>query len=414
MDTEQQLTSEPEDERRPTAEEVAAFQARYLLAGDDDADAEAFPRMFNISAGFVMKKVIRAEVPDPPQYVALPMLPADDGRIAFRLAIAEWNRMWEAAQYRRRAVGDLPPAMERLAELGDHNVVFVPRTSARYYEYAALYHLIPAQTLRRFGLPLLRAGQWPFTMEPADVDRHLPGDFSTRLERAWAATVWRHLVSGSPMRAFSGDDPIRLLAHNLDFWVPPADGVIRNILEDFPIGAGRPDETEPAVLEDGSVLPGALLANPRMGGDLWRGEEWAGWVVEDVVEQADATGRLRGILDAVRSHRAEDDFSGYWSNAREDFERKLYRKRSKVKVTFVELPDTIPVPGPETHVVGNMVHADFLTLLNPKDREIVVLLTSGMTKLTEIAEELGYANHSAVSKRLARIRRQAAAYFDSL
>jgi len=27
-------------------------------------------------------------------------------------------------------------------------------------------------------------------------------------------------MSGSKMKTFSADDPIRLLAHNLDFWVP--------------------------------------------------------------------------------------------------------------------------------------------------------------------------------------------------
>lgn len=37
--------------------------------------------------------------------------------------------------------------------------------------------------------------------------------------------------------------------------------------------------------------------------------------------KADADGRLRGILDAVRSNRVEDYFSDRWSYAREDFER---------------------------------------------------------------------------------------------
>ena len=94
---------------------------------------------------------------------------------------------------------------------------------------------------------------------------------------------------------------------------------------------------------------------------------------------ADATGRLRGILDAVRSHRIEDDFSEHWSYAREDFERKLHGKRRKVKVTFVEVPDTIPVQGPESEVVGNLVTNDFLALLDARNQQIVVLLSSGVT-----------------------------------
>jgi hypothetical protein len=34
----------------------------------------------------------------------------------------------------------------------------------------------------------------------------------------------------------------------------------------------------------------------------------------------------------------------------EDFERRLYRKRAKIKVRFVELTDTITVQGPETEI----------------------------------------------------------------
>lgn len=83
---------------------------------------------------------------------------------------------------------------------------------------------------------------------------------------------------------------------------------------------------------------------------------------------------------------------------------QLYRTRSKVKVRFVELTDTIPVQGPETEVEDRIVFADFLTLLDERDRQVVVLLNSGTTKLTDVARILGYSNHSAVSKRLKLIR----------
>ena len=59
-----------------------------------------------------------------------------------------------------------------------------------------------------------------------------------------------------------------------------------------------------------------------------------------------------------------------------------------------------------------MVCADFMAMLDPRDRQIVVLLNSGVTRMTEVAGILGYANHSAVSKRLNRIRAQAERFFD--
>ncbi len=42
---------------------------------------------------------------------------------------------------------------------------------------------------------------------------------------AWI--VWPHLVSGSRLSAFSPDDPIRLLAHNPDLWLPAVTAVIQ-------------------------------------------------------------------------------------------------------------------------------------------------------------------------------------------
>jgi nitrogenase subunit NifH len=76
------------------------------------------------------------------------------------------------------------------------------------------------------------------------------------------------------------------------------------------------------------------------------------------------------------------------------------------------MTDTIPVQGPETQVVGDIVCGDFLALLNERDRELVLVLSSGVTKLIEAADILGYANHSGISKRLSRIRDAARQHFD--
>jgi len=75
------------------------------------------------------------------------------------------------------------------------------------------------------------------------------------------------------------------------------------------------------------------------------------------------------------------------------------------------VPDTSPVQSAESEVVGDLVTNDFLAMLDVRNRQIVVLLNSGATR-TEIAEILGYANHSAISKRLSQIRATAEAFFD--
>jgi hypothetical protein len=364
-----------------------------------------------MSAGFMFDGIVRPNNPAPPEYAAI-RLRWRDTKTA--VAISQWNMVWESAQFRRRYFDEdeLPIPLQRIAELGDINLTIVPRTPSRYYEYAPLVHLLPVKTLDAFGLPLVRAGQWPFLVERINPDPYLPEDFADRLRRAWAAKIWPHLVSGSPIRAFSKDDPIRMLSHNLDFWLPAVTQVMQSRLNEYGrVDKGLPAAGRPVVLTDGSILEGATGVNPLRGGDIWTGEDDAAVVVAETVEAADRDGRLRGILDAVRANRVEDDFSQKWSFAREDFERKLYRKRSKVKVRFVELSDTIPVQGPESEIDGALVTNDFLSLLDTRNREIVVLLNSGHSP-SEVARKLGYANHSPVSKRLAQIRREAEKYFN--
>lgn len=403
-------TSNPEPSSKDGEYAVEERRTDVFLP-EDEAGPEEFPRLHNISAAFLYKAIARPVAPEPPTYVTLTELTRASMEVAG--AVGQWNMLWEAAQYRRRFfdLDELPTQMARVADLGDVNVVFVPRTRSRYHEYAPLIHLLPQPTLARFGLPLLRGGEWPFMADYAGIDEFLPVDFPARLGRAWAWTVWPHLVSGSGLSAFSGNDPVRLLAHNLDFWIPPVTAMMQARLgENAEIDKGP----LPAVitLEDGSVLDGAVPGHPRQGGQIWFGEDDARAAVAETVDAADQTGRLRAILDAVRSHRVVDDFSSRWSYAREDFERKLYRKRNTITVRFVELTDTIPVQSPESQIVDGMVTNDFMATLDTRNRQIVVLLASGVTSRTEIAEVLGYANHSAVSKRLAQIRRDAETYFD--
>lgn len=408
-------TIDPEDDRRPTAEEASEFRRRSALMDPDEVDPDLYPRLGNISAGHIMRAIVRPIQAEPLEYVTIDLRGNSLDReedVRELVAVAKWNTVWESAQFRRLYFdeNELSEQMRRIADVGDVNAYLVPRTRTRYYEYAPLFHLLSAATLDKFGLPLLRGGLWPYTAHYFDIDDFLPVDFESRLGRAWAWMVWRHLDSGSKMSAFKADEPLRLLAHNLDYWVPAVTTVIQERLGSFPeVSTGV--ELGPVPLTDGSYLEGAYAGYPRMGGDVWTGEGAARQAIEETVEAADATGHLRDIIDAIRSNRVVDDFSDTWSYAREDFERRLYSKRSKVRVRFVELRDTIPVQGPESQIVGNLVTNDFLATLDPRNREIVVLLSSGFSNKTEIARRLGYAGHSAVSKRLNQIRRQAAEFF---
>jgi hypothetical protein len=406
------FTEAADEDHEVTEAKMESFSRESVLAGEEASDPDQYPRMWNVSAGFFNERVVRTHQPQPVEIIAIPhrTVGGGDRNLELLVAISRWNMIWEAAQYRRRHFGpeDLPFPLYEIADRGDNNIVFVPETESRYHEYAPIYHLISRGACERHGLPLLRGGQWPF-LSDLGVDRYLPSDFAARLGRAWASAVWYRFVGGSSLSAFSRDDSLKLLAHNLDFWQPAIVTVMEDILRELPVSAAADPEEGFAKTQDGLVV--GTYGPARMGGDIWRGEEETKEVIESVIARADASGKLRAIIDAIKSNRVEDDFSDRWSHAREDFERKLYHKRAKVRVRFVELTDSLPVQSRHTEVSDGLVLGDFMSLLDPKERQIVVLVSSGVTRVGEVASILGYANHSPVSKRLTRIRQKAAAYF---
>ena len=154
------------DDRELTEAEIEALERDDLLE-DPAVSADQYPRLWNVSAGMIYERVLRALEPSPPEYVAVPLPPWRRTDVELALAIANWNMMWEAAQFRRRIFSEeeLPLELREIADRGDVNVVFVPRTASRYYEYAPLFHLLPRSTVERHGLPLLRGGQWPYFAE---------------------------------------------------------------------------------------------------------------------------------------------------------------------------------------------------------------------------------------------------------
>lgn len=382
------------------------------LADPHEVAPDCFPALYNISAAFLFQFLPIPKARTIPEFVYVPIRKPDFTRIGL---IAEWNLAWESGALRHTAFKAKAKSrpeygygwLERFP--AGHDLRLVPLVGrTRYQGYAPLYHLLPKRTLERFGLPLLKAGRWPFGWPSRSLDRVLPADADIRLAQAVQYHFWPLLSPGSVPSAFSRIEPIRMLAHNLDFWLPYADLVAQDRMRRH----GRveiEDKKQATLLRKlkRHAPPELTPERPLFGGYVWYGETEAREAAQETVEMADREGRLRAILDAVRSHRVEDDFSSRWSFAKEDFERKLYRKRSKVKVNFVELPETIPVHGPDVEVDENLLWQDFLGLLNQKERRIVICLRSGITKVGEIGSLLGYANHSPVSKALSRIRKKA-------
>lgn len=383
----------------------------------DELNDDRYPGLYNISPAFFYDLVpVPVDGRRRPEYVYVDPKSTRLSRWALDAAVSQWNIPWEAGHFRKTMMDKrFPRVLRRIIDAAgdqcDVRLVPLDDNCGRYSAYAPLYHLLPLNVLGRHGLPPLRRASWPALLSHPIPSVKLPRDFETRLAAAFAELVWPILSPGSPATAFSETEPIRLLAHNLDFWLPHIDRIAQQNVEEF----GRcaiEDDRQRKKLERGRRLEfppefgKCTVERPLHGGYIWEGVDEAMDATERMVDDADRAGKLRGILEAVRSNRVEDDFSACWSYAREDFERKLYRKRSRSRVTFVELDDTIPVHGPDSQVDEHLFWEDFLALLDVRERHIVVCLRSGYTQ-AEIAKTLSYETHSPVSKALARIRRKA-------
>ena len=150
--------------------------------------ADQYPRVRNVSAGHFYKRVPRALAPVLPEYVTVPLSGSRSDSTELLVAMAGGTC---CGRQHSSAAGSSPRTssgpVREVADRGDVNVVFVPRTHGRYYEYAPLFHLLSRSQAERHGLPLLRRGIWPYPCRDGAVDRYLPADFEARLSRAWAS-----------------------------------------------------------------------------------------------------------------------------------------------------------------------------------------------------------------------------------
>lgn len=407
-------------------------ESEYFLTSDE---IDIYPELYNLSSRFLYRFLPRPVEQKQPEFLYIP----DSGKsIKLTLLISQWNIAWEAGQLRKdifandkkfKTLDDVPmperhnfsKVTSALKHLKSQNVYLLPDTKNRYEAYISLYSLLPVKTLQKFGLPLLKRPIWPAFGIRYVEDLSLPNDFRVRLEQAFASYIWPFINSGSPLYAFSKDEPTKLLAHNLDFWLPHITSVVEDRLRSYDlVEFENQKEKEDLNMAQQIFIEeeGVIIDRCRMGGHIWYGEDEAYEATLELIAKADEHGKLRSIIDAIRSNRVEEDFSNRWSNAREDFERKLYKKRQKTKVKFVELDyseveDSYGVVGPDSDISEKLLWNGFFSLLDIKEKQIVVCLRKGVTNLTEIATELGYANHSPISKALTRIRQKASKYLES-
>lgn len=246
-----------------------------------------------------------------------------------------------------------------------------------------------------------------------DFNSHIIGNlfkpnFTSQLSKAFAYHIWPLIDKQNKINAFSKSDSISLLAHNLKFWLLPC---VYSVIEETMVEFGRVEPGSKEQLEKINKLqkryPDIDVKLPLRGGAIWIGEDEAWHFTQKLVNKACENSQLFSIIDAIKSNRIEDDFSSRWSYAKEDFERKLYSKRNKVKVTFIEVDELTPIHSQTSELDNNILWDDLLSIVDKKERKVVVCLKKGITKHKEISEILGYKNHSPVTKTIKKIRDKA-------
>ena len=211
--------------------------------------------------------------------------------------------------------------------------------------------------------------------------------FYSEIMDASAHEVFPHFGFRGWKEHYTGYCPVWMLSYMLNAWV--------NLLE----------------AEIGWNL-NALIQIPSSQSIPFFAPEYIKAVMGRVVQRAIEEQGWQPILDAVREMPCDEDFEKWNTNVRNDFLRKWYHTRSKVKMTSLEacIEDAdhwinkIADSSSDfiSHVVGEDTYQRFKDQLSPQDMEILQLRMQGFT-YEAIAERMGYSNHSGVLKRMRAI-----------
>lgn len=150
----------------------------------------------------------------------------------------------------------------------------------------------------------------------------------------------------------------------------------------------------------------------------------AGIIIEETLKVVMIGQRVPELFDLSHKTAVIEDFN---ENQKEnhpkiDFERKMYGLRRKFDclLSFEELAENDLVelsPEDEAFEISELdfdkIMVSILDTLDDTDRTICSMKMEGKTQY-EIARELGYKNHSAVTKRMAKIKEKIIKYCESI
>lgn len=208
---------------------------------------------------------------------------------------------------------------------------------------------------------------------------------------ATAYMVWHHMGFDEYMEIYSGYDPAWKLAHCPDYWIKE--------------------------MADEGIIPTVKELYQNYNCDLgFVTEEEIDVYLRYIVPRVMKKYNMNAAIQVAEKFRCFEDFDFRNSRQKTDFYRKWYHTRTKHPMVSLEEfqenyteshngqeweePDISQ--DVEENIVSQALVEQFKKTLSEKDMKILEMRMDEAT-LEEIAEKLGYKNHSGVLKRIRKI-----------
>jgi hypothetical protein len=249
-------------------------------------------------------------------------------------------------------------------------------TYFRGHDPLMMFYLLPEEIIARTELTGFTREPYKALDDPKWREAYESDYFELVLCDTWAWLVWDYLGIRGGMQKYSGYDPFWRMAHAYSLWMQTFNKMGLTAERYF-----------------ANVTPG-----DKMG---YLPHEEVADITREMVEFFISNSNFSQWRDVVKEHRAHEDYDTRRSSVKMDFHRSWYHTRAKVKVLdFIqaEEPSYYPYDGIDSRLDVER----FTKRLDEKNQRIVKLLLAGYTQ-AEIAQKLGFANHSGINKRIKKI-----------
>ena len=265
-------------------------------------------------------------------------------------------------------------------------------------EYLSAYYFFPKELLEKCGRDIVEIPRVPMRAVYEKRFREvIESDlFLLLMIDGFSHLTWPYMGMRGKKEIYSGYDPAWQLSHSPSFWVQEL--LDRNIIPD-------------------PVTMVKTWQDDKVGYMSW---EEVSHIMSEVVPAVMEKHNMYAAIETVKEFRCFEDFDYRDSNQKRDFYRKWYHTRTRHPIVSIEdfkISESDEFVFYDIHdktqdfeddICDEVYIKQFKSRLTQKDMDILTMRIEG-APYEEIADKMGYKNHSGVIKRVKRI---AEAYLD--